>query len=83
MDFDEAELGVWYRPSGHFQLVESSQKLVPDASGVVGKVGGKPVFFRGGSLSIQGRDGVNDPTLTVRTPCAQVVLKSVAGRSNS
>ena len=78
MDFDEEEVGVWYRPSGHFQIVDNAQKLMPDASGVIGQMNGQPVFFRGEALSVQGRDGVMEPTLTIRTPCAQVVLKSVA-----
>jgi hypothetical protein len=53
---------------------------MPDESGVIGQMNGSPVSYRGDALPVQGRDSVLEPTFTIRTPCAEVVVKSSAAQ---
>ncbi|MCB9742079.1 MAG: hypothetical protein H6741_09230 [Alphaproteobacteria bacterium] len=78
IELPEDAVDLRYQPSGHFEVPEAGGWLHPDADGVLGWLDGAPV--RGPVTPIVGREGVDELLVTLRTPCAELRLRTDAAR---
>ncbi|MCB9765422.1 MAG: hypothetical protein H6739_36950 [Alphaproteobacteria bacterium] len=75
VDLPEDAVGLQYRPSGHFLRQETGLTLTPDAQGVLGTLGGTEVHGAQPWV-VQGRQGLVEPIVTLRTDCAELRLRA-------
>ena len=73
---DEALTDLRYPPAGHFAVAETGWLLYPRSDGVLGTLDGRPVTAASADpWPVQGRRGITAPRVTVRTACAELVLR--------
>ncbi len=72
----EDVLGSLYRPSRHFPAVDTGWTADIEKGGILGEIKlGEVTWYGDEQARLQGRAGVEDPVVTIRTRCAEVRLR--------